>query len=97
MAHNTQLSGEDAEEQNVIHILTAGASSEQPKAAASTACYASPHIAANPPASGHASSPAKIDKNAAPCSFFNPTVNVKKISEPKAVVIPARTRNLTTM
>ena len=27
-AHNTQLSGEDAEDQNVIHILTAGASSE---------------------------------------------------------------------
>jgi hypothetical protein len=25
---NTQLSGEDAEDQNVIHILTAGASSE---------------------------------------------------------------------
>lgn len=35
---NTQLSGEDAEDQNVIHILTAGASSEQPKAATSTAC-----------------------------------------------------------
>ncbi len=27
-AYNTQLSREDAEDQNVIHILTAGASSE---------------------------------------------------------------------
>ncbi len=39
--HNTQLSGEDAEDQNVIHILTAGASSERPKGVTSTACYVS--------------------------------------------------------
>jgi hypothetical protein len=38
-SHNTQLSGEDAGAQNVIHILCGGASSEQPKAATSTACY----------------------------------------------------------
>ncbi len=39
MASNTQLSGEDAEDQNVIHILTAGASSERMQCATSTACY----------------------------------------------------------
>ena len=28
LKHNTQLSGKDTEDQNVIHILTAGASPE---------------------------------------------------------------------
>lgn len=36
---NTQLSGEDAEDQNVIHILTAGDSSERPEGVTSTVCY----------------------------------------------------------
>ena len=31
MSYNTHLSGEDAEDQNVIHILIAGASSERMK------------------------------------------------------------------
>ena len=31
VTHNTQFSGEDAEDQNVTHILTAGASSERMK------------------------------------------------------------------
>jgi hypothetical protein len=39
---NTQLSGEDAGAQNVIHILCGGASSEPTKWAASTACYTAP-------------------------------------------------------
>ncbi len=38
--YNTQLSGEDAEDQNVIHILTTGASSEPAQQATSTASYA---------------------------------------------------------
>ena len=39
MTPNAQLSGEDAEDHNVIHILTAGASSKPAKQATSTACY----------------------------------------------------------
>jgi hypothetical protein len=46
---NTQLSGEDAEDQNVIHILGGGASSEPMKWVASTACYAATSAAISQP------------------------------------------------
>ena len=40
--NNTVLSGEVAEDPNVIHIWAAGASSERPKGVTSTPCYFSP-------------------------------------------------------
>lgn len=41
--HNAQLSGEDAEDQIVIHNLTAGASTERSQGVTSTECYM-PHF-----------------------------------------------------
>jgi hypothetical protein len=42
MAYDTQLIGEDAEDQNATHILTSGASSERPKGVTSTSFYIAP-------------------------------------------------------